>query len=601
MSLKNWLHTVASQLQRTQKRRESTRGNLRLGRSGLETLETRVLLSADSMMLRDGTLFIRGDQSANDIHITADASAVHVVADGVKHDYTGVKSLDVSTFDGNDKVDFHQSSDSPVVETSFNLGAGDDVASFSWGATSDRSSSKTESLSLNFAKIRVDAGDGNDALSFAMLKLHKADVTILGGRGNDQVDLNFLKVADHKDSALGLYVDLGAGDNKFSAKLGDESGGSTADNSSSINFARLNIQGGDGNDNLLIALLNVERSSVSVNTGRGNDQVDLSYLKIADHKDSAVDLNVDLGAGDDKFSAQVGDNTGGSKADDSATINFARLNILGGDGDDNLLIGLLNVERSSVNVDSGRGNDVVGLNYIKGERQSAEATISLGTGDDQLNVTAGNAGGSSTPIDSLTLNFAKIKIDGGAGNDVIDLTLLKIHKADVNVLGGDGNDRVGIEYLKVSDSKDSELTLTADLGTGDDHLMGEVGGGGGSSSPSDNLTLNFAKIKIDGGQGNDVIDLAVLKLHKADVNVLGGQGNDSLNLGIAMAVDALDPVNSNATVSGGDGNDRLTLAVFGSEGLKSLMALIDGGAGMDTHLATASVQLRNLEDVVERN
>ena len=138
---------------------------------------------------------------------------------------------------------------------------------------------------------------------------------------------------------------------------------------------------------------------------------------------------------------------------------------------------------------------------------------------------------------------SKIVFDGGGGNDVLSITNDSYWSGDVDFQGGDGDDVLWI---------------------------GRVGSLG-------NLT-------IDGGRGNDYIDLACDLL--GNLTVSTGDGKDRLLLH-SMAV------SGNVAVDMGKGNDTVTIDTgFTALGTMSFV----GGAGRDTISLPADILgIANLE------
>jgi hypothetical protein len=99
------------------------------------------------------------------------------------------------------------------------------------------------------------------------------------------------------------------------------------------------------------------------------------------------------------------------------------------------------------------------------------------------------------------------------------------------------------------------------------------------------------------GSGADVANLAVGPLGKTggsprQVFVDGGTEND--RIAVVVSVMEGNSVGWDVRVLGQSGNDNLSLMVKGTPAARSFF-LIDGGAGIDTYVATDFVKVSNCE------
>lgn len=117
------------------------------------------------------------------------------------------------------------------------------------------------------------------------------------------------------------------------------------------------------------------------------------------------------------------------------------------------------------------------------------------------------------------------------------------------------------------DDADNNITVSRDLGG---HLFGN---GGAIAIKPDNATVaNTDVIRVNGGDGNDVITLDETNGPLPAAQLSGGDGNDTLTGGSSN--DELSGQGGNDSLSGGAGNDSLS----GGGGND----FIAGGAGNDT-------------------
>ena len=119
------------------------------------------------------------------------------------------------------------------------------------------------------------------------------------------------------------------------------------------------------------------------------------------------------------------------------------------------------------------------------------------------------------------------------------------------------------------DDADNNITVSRDLGG---HLFGN--GGAIHISPDIATVANTDLVRVNGGDGNDVITLDETNGALPAAELSGGDGNDTLTGGSGN--DRLSGQDGNDTLSGGAGNDALS----GGGGND----FIAGGAGNDTLL-----------------
>ena len=163
------------------------------------------------------------------------------------------------------------------------------------------------------------------------------------------------------------------------------------------------LNGGAGNDTLTADFSTGAAASIftSINGNGGNDQIDVSHGGLAR-------LQVMGGTGDDTIKVH-------DMEANSITVD-------GGDGNDNITV--YNVGTSSLLVMGGIGNDTVVIHDVG----ATSILVNGATGNN--NITVYNVG------------FNTMSINGGAGNDTVDIH--NVGGSVLNVNGGDGNDVVTI-------------------------------------------------------------------------------------------------------------------------------------------------------------
>ncbi|MEK8031018.1 calcium-binding protein [Ideonella sp. DXS29W] len=232
--------------------------------------------------------------------------------------------------------------------------------------------------------------------------------------------------------------------------------------------------------------------------------------------------------------------------------------LVGHDGNDTLHGGTVLSPGSSDTLDGGAGDDVL----TAGLHAYSSDELIGGDGNDSLTVMAGaNAlhGGDGDDVlqggSGGMYHGASDYLDGGAGNDTLS--------GGGAQSGGDGNDLMSFS-----------IASNAEGGAGDDVIRGSGG-------------VGYQSLWVDGGIGNDAIDVTSLNNH---LTGWGGDGNDTLRGGtlvgnLSLVGGAGDdiitgyrmtPSSSVMTLSGGDGRDTITGTLTNGQ------CVVDGGAGDDT-------------------
>jgi uncharacterized delta-60 repeat protein len=222
--------------------------------------------------------------------------------------------------------------------------------------------------------------------------------------------------------------------------------------------------------------------------------------------------------------------------------------VITGDGGNNNIVGGAGDDR----LDGGAGND----------------TVSGGAGDDIL------TGGSGVDL-----------VQGGAGNDTLLAAKDGTWSANFACLnaGSPGNPGSGQVVMITGTTRNFDVF---DGGAGSDTFRGGTGNDvfalddSYSASPNGYSPRFVAVERIEGGGGNDVIDLTSSLFAYGDVTLDGGDGNDTLwsSSGNDLLLggagnDSLDGGARNDVLQGGAGNDTL-MDMLGNN-------VLDGGLGND--------------------
>ncbi|MGG7607351.1 DUF4214 domain-containing protein [Massilia sp. BKSP1R2A-1] len=339
-------------------------------------------------------------------------------------------------------------------------------------------------------------------------------------------------------------IDGGAGDDY----LDDTSGSNT-------------LRGGEGNDRLRSGSGNDRMSG-----GAGNDQLMLVSLGGKAHTvsmegDEGDDLlHVSNATGSEKVLA-----SGGSGADTFRIGAYADLTITDFSQGDRLDLRPLLVSQTT------SGNPFGTLGYLKAEQAGTQVKIYVdsdgaarnGSGF-KLAVTLDNTTFASLSSASFIGGFAPSGSERGLdllGTPAADTLLGGL--LDDTIEGGAGNDN-----LAGSKGKDRLYG-----GDGDDQLDGDKSDVGGIAEGDDpQVNIPGGDDFLDGGAGKDILTTS----WGADT-LLGGAGDDVLLL--RSAPSSLPKSTYEVTLDGGDGNDFLEVS---SSVQSNVTASMTGGAGSDT-------------------
>jgi len=416
--------------------------------------------------------------------------------------------------------------------------------------------------------------------------------TLLGGSGNDTLwggsATDVLKGGAGADTGSGLggddYINAGSGNDTMRGGLDDDTllGGSGEDK----------LYGDAGDDTL--------DGQGASDTLDGNGGDDLLRWRIGNGSDvmnnsagSARFEALGSGAADSLWVSKTSGNRPKlTVVDGINTVRVSqtiwRTDILAGDGNDQLVVGLLEDVAGTLLVVNGEdGHDTISASGVRID----EVRLRLVGGNDNDTLTG------SLDDDTIWGGEGDDRADGGRGNDTIiggagDDDLDGQDDDDV-IVGGDGNDTLeggnGHDSLSGNSGFD---TLTGGFGrdtlsggedddalTGsqdDDSLMGDAGqdslyGGTGNDYlhgglNDDSLYGNYGDDTIGGGDGDDLLEAS----HGDDI-LNGGDGDDTLNGGDGF--DGLSGHDGNDVVNGGGQDDT----IVGGNGHD----VLSGGGGRD--------------------
>ena len=359
-------------------------------------------------------------------------------------------------------------------------------------------------------EIVVDAQAGNDVITFSQPEIAPDSRGLVGhfdlGGGNDTFAGQLLfppgQVTDPSNGRYELDVLGQAGADVMSVSLGDAATGPNG-NLFDGNLA-VNLAGGGGSDNAVIAIINVAITG-------------------------GLSLGMDGGIGNDTMRVEI---TG-------SDIGPLLVDMAGGLGNDVESVFCSNnlFEGFNLSLVNGGGNDIASVMLAEDHfPQPVVVQLSTGGGNDSASVFCQNN----------LFQALDVTLDTGAGSDSASVMFADGHlpgHASVQVNAGAGNDRVSTEIQNVS--IEGQFALGVDGGTGADRVGIII----------DFLVAGQAALNVNGGAGRDLINARIEvdpeSRGPVAASVLGGLGNDDLTLAIV----GIDPELLDALVDGGAGRD----------------------------------------------
>ena len=485
----------------------------------------------DTLIGGTGTDFTSFDLSAETTDITVEYSDINngSITNGAKDGTTlqEIERVTLTSGSGDDTIDLSATNYPSPLAWSANVssGAGDDTVVGGTGRDILRGEEGNDELFGEEGTDRIEGGAGNDLLD--------------GGDGNDEL---------YSDAGVDTIIG-GEGTADFTLfELSEETADITVEYSD-VNDGSITGGAKDGT-----TFREVER--VTVNSGSGNDTIDLSATSYP----FAWSANVLGGAGDDTVVGGTGrDILRGEEGNDIIRGGAGNADQLYGDAGNDELYG----EDGDDRIEGGAGNDLLdggdgnddlysdaGVDTIIGGEGTADFTLfelSEETADITVEYSDVNDGSiTGGAKDGTTFReVERVTVNSGSGNDTIDLSATSYPFAwSANVLGGAGDDTVvggtGRDILRGEEGND---IIRGGAGNAD-QLYGDAG--------NDELYGEDGDDRIEGGDGNDVLDGGA-----GNDDLFGDNGNDVL-VGVG-ANNASPGANERDTLTGGAGVDHFIL------------------------------------------
>ena len=360
---------------------------------------------------------------------------------------------------------------------------------------------------------------------------------------------------------------------------------------------------------------------ILVSTGLGNDDVRVihGFNPQPDPPGDqwrSLDLRVSLGAGDDKFTADI-----------QVPSGMITVGVDAGTGNDAVTFRTLNdpnnrpealvdpTDRSvMLYVNLGDGNDAFSGD-LAFPPDPCRVVVMGGSGADSINALIGLLS-NATPVGDAQ-GTIDLSLNGGDGNDNIQSAARNVNlsgRVTIDMQGGAGNDIVQQSLEMVT--MNAGLDLNANGGVGDDYVVLSAAPDGRTTSDATPTFIANSQVRLNlqGDLGNDrvygLLQPCITPVGTLDMIFSGGGGNDLISLLLSLEAGDLNPPSEigstgelnppsehdgpvSLTVLGGDGDDRLNLSVQNlGQSESALDVRLGGGTGLDTAVVTPGIDAK---------
>ncbi|QDV56453.1 DUF4114 domain-containing protein [Rosistilla oblonga] len=549
---------------------------------------------------------------------------------------------------GNDIIDGNEGNDTLTGgEGSDTLrgGAGNDVIDGSDDATRDTLNGDAGDDKIIAGKNDVANGGAGDDVIVAKA----GNVKVNGGAGNDTLDLSELPPDAHKPAEINVPGGVAnVGGEKVTFQNIEKVIGTTGDDNFSFSGAengdKFTVDGGDGHNT--IDLSNIPEKDITIADGKitintimsardGHGALTNQKMSFEIHFDNVENVKVEGGkvldiegevarheqnqatdGNDHQVGSDIADTFDAGAGDDKIEGGAGNDKLSGGDGNDHIDGGAGNDV-----IDGGKGNDTLvgGDGNDKIEGGDGNDHIDGGAGVDTINGGDGNDkidGGNGN--DRISGGAGDDVIEGGAGNDIIDG-----NEGNDTLTGGEGSDTLrGGAGNDVIDGSDDATRDTLNGDAGDDKIIAGKNDVANGGAGDDVIIAKAGNVKVNGGAGNDTLDLSELPPdeHKpAEINVPGGVANVGgekvtfQNIEKVIGTTGDDNFSFSGaengdkfTVDGGDGHNTIDLSNIpekditiadGKISINTIMSARDGHGALTNQKMSFEIHFDNVESI----